>query len=175
MVRVAGREHVFTAPAMQHPLGAHLGEGAALLGYDRCPPAQTLALQPGETLRLTLYWQGVAPMDDVVHRLCAAARRRQPPGRPARCTARRRTAAHHKLGAAARSWPTLHTLTVRADAQPGEYRLVVGLYDAASGARLPVLTACARACLASDRAICSVSWRRCSGATSTCAYPTSEL
>jgi hypothetical protein len=32
-----------------------------------------------------------------------------------------------------------HELVVKADAAPGVYRLVVGLYNAASGARLPVV------------------------------------
>lgn len=34
-----------------------------------------------------------------------------------------------------------YTLQVRQDAPPGEYRLEVGMYDAATGARLPVFDA----------------------------------
>jgi hypothetical protein len=38
----------------------------------------------------------------------------------------------------------VHQLTVRPDAPAGSYRLVVGLYDAASGVRVPAFVAGSR-------------------------------
>jgi len=137
VVRVAGREHNFIMPAMQQRLAVRLGEGAALLGYDLSPDRRPLTLAPSESMRLTLYWQGVAPMDTsytVFVQLLGADNR---------------LGGQHDALPGDGLLPTtswvkdeiladLHQVTVRLDAQPGTYRLVAGLYDAASGARLPV-------------------------------------
>ncbi len=137
VVRVAGREHSFAVPAMQQQLAARLGEGAALLGYDLSPAGRPLALAPSESMRLTLYWQGVAPMATsytVFVQLLGPDNR---------------LGGQHDAVPGDGFLPTtswvkdeiltdLHQITVRADAQPGTYRLVAGLYDAGSGVRLPV-------------------------------------
>ena len=135
-IRVAGREHMFAAPAMPHTSGARFGDQAVLLGYRLAPDTQA-ALHPGDTLDLTLYWQALQQMDTsytVFTQLLG-------PGD--------RVAAQHDAVPGDGLLPTTswvsgevlvdpHRLTVRPDAVPGSYRLVVGLYDVASGARLPV-------------------------------------
>ena len=115
---------------------ATFGQSIALLGYDRLPGGRAAA-RAGDTLRLTLYWQCLEQMDvsyTVFVQLLGAGDRLAgqddalPAGGLAPTT----------------SWvkgeviTDEHTLTVRPDAAAGEYRLVVGWYDAASGARLPV-------------------------------------
>jgi len=116
-----------------NPLRYAVGDFAALVGYAVEP---TSAL-PGETLRVTLYWQATAaPSEDYtvfVHLLDEAETlRSQGDGPP--------------MGG---DYPTRlwepgeviadrHAVTVQADAPPGRYRLAVGLYRLADGLRLPV-------------------------------------
>jgi hypothetical protein len=141
-VRVAGRSHTFTAPAMQHPLSAAFGQSIGLLGYDRLPAGQPLALQPGEALRLTLYWQCLEQMD-VPYTVFVQLQAIQQQGAGNRLAGQDDALPAGGL-APTTSWvegeviTDQHTLTIRPDATPGDYRLVVGWYDAATGARLPV-------------------------------------
>jgi uncharacterized membrane protein len=58
-VAVEGRKRVFTAPQIQTPLEARLGDSVAFLGYDQ----SSTAVRPGETIYLTLYWQALREMD----------------------------------------------------------------------------------------------------------------
>ncbi len=136
-VRVAGRVHSFAIPAMPQRVDARLGAEALLLGYDRSPSVRPLSLAVGESLRLTLYWQGGAATDvsyTVFVQLLG------PDNRPG---------GQHDAVPGGGLFPTtswvrdevvtdVHDVTVRPDAAAGVYRLVAGLYDAASGARLPV-------------------------------------
>jgi hypothetical protein len=138
LIRVAGRDHVFTAPPMQQRIGARLGNGAVLLGYDLAPASRPLQLRPSDNLRLALYWQGAGMMDvsyTVFVQLLG-------PGD--------RLGGQHDAVPGDGLLPTtswvkdevltdLHSLAVRPDAPPGEYRLVAGLYNAADGVRLPVV------------------------------------
>ncbi len=128
-----GRERDYQRPEVPYPLSIRLGEGVALLGYD----LETQQARPGGTLRLTLYWQALAPMDKsytvFVHLLDADEHIQgqidTPPG----------------LG----EWPTTtwvpgeylrdeYPLIVKAEAQPGRHLIEIGMYDAKSGIRLPV-------------------------------------
>ncbi|MGQ9625964.1 MAG: glycosyltransferase family 39 protein [Anaerolineae bacterium] len=129
----AGREPDYQKPSVPHPLYARFGDGAALLGYDM----DAKEARPGETLRLTLYWHALAPMDKsytvFVHLLDAGERIQGQidtiPG----------------LG----TLPTTAWLpgeyikdecnfTVKEGAAPGLHRIEIGLYDARTGARLSV-------------------------------------
>jgi len=135
-VVVQGREHRFALPEIKHRQEALLGQGLALLGYD----LTTAQLSPGEELGVTLYWQARGEMSTsytvFVHLLDGAQRiwgqKDSLPGEGA--------------------WPTTgwvpgevladrYTLQLRQDAPPGEYRLEVGMYEAATGDRLPVFDA----------------------------------
>ena len=130
---IQGREHRFALPEVKHRQEALLGQGVALLGYD----LTTAQLSPGGELGVTLYWQAREEISTsytvFVHLLDKAERiwgqKDSPPGEGA--------------------WPTTswvpdevladrYILQVRQDAPPGEYRLEVGMYEAATGDRLPV-------------------------------------
>jgi hypothetical protein len=127
-IAVKGRPHYFGAPPVQSATDVRFGEGARLVGFD---------VSQGEGLHVVLYWQALAPMDRsytvFVHLLDSAgniaAQRDQIPG--------------------AGEFPT--TGWVRgeylADAydlglpRAGEFRVEVGLYDAATGQRLSAFDA----------------------------------
>ena len=135
-VDVAGREHIMTPPQLRTPLQAELADVGRLLGYVL--PA--MEVTPGGTLDLTLYWQVNESTGDrlsvFVHLLDAQdtiiGQSDGEPGNGAYPTS---------------SWvpgETLtdrRTLTVRADAPAGPATLVVGLYDPATGKRVPWLDA----------------------------------
>jgi hypothetical protein len=113
---------------------AGFGGVIRLLGYDLDPAGAA----PGQTFRLTLYWESLAaaPQDYTVftHLLDAQGRivgqqDRQPLGGERPTT----------------SWlpgeflTDVYELSVPPDAPSGTYTIEVGLYDAASGQRLPAL------------------------------------
>ncbi len=130
---VQGRAHQFTPPEVAHPQEALLGQEVMLLGYD----LTATKLSPGEKLEVTLYWQARGEMSTsytvFVHLLDQAERiwgqRDSLPGKGA--------------------WPTTgwisgevlvdrYSLQIQQDAPSGGYRLEVGMYEAATGDRLPV-------------------------------------
>ncbi len=132
-VQVPARQRNYAPPSMQHNSGVALGEKARLLGFD----LERSSARPGETLPVALYWQGMAPMDasyTVFLQLLGAdgrlyGQRDSLPGggqlpttgwAPGEVIADR------------------YELPVAQDAPPGEYRLIAGMYDAATGRRLPV-------------------------------------
>lgn len=144
-VQVAEVEHIFQPPPLQRPRQETLGQAVRLLGYD----LEQDRVQPGQPLRLTLYWQCLAPMRTsytvFTHLL-------DPQGQ---------LVAGHDALPAGGSRPTPgwllhevftdpHEIVVPADAPPGSYGLEVGLYDAATWARLPAFDA-AGAHLEGDR------------------------
>ena len=53
----------FSPPSLAHPVNLRLGEEILLLGYDVTPPLRS-ALHRGESIRLTLYWQALKPMEE---------------------------------------------------------------------------------------------------------------
>jgi hypothetical protein len=131
-IQIQGRERVFETPSIGHALDLRLGESVRLLGYDLAPTEA----HPGETLRLTLYWECLGPMSTsytvFVHLLDEDAnirgQRDSVPGGGALPTT---------------SWAEgeiitdSHEITFAADAPSGSYTIVAGLYDAATGTRLP--------------------------------------
>jgi hypothetical protein len=128
------RPHQFEAPAIAHPLKVGLGQPIklTLIGYDL--PAKTPP--PGELLPLTLYWRAEAEMDTaytVFVQLLNSARQiaaqvDQPP-----------------LSGAAPTTTWLpgeiitdaYHLLLPPDLPAGEYRFIAGLYNPATGERLP--------------------------------------
>jgi hypothetical protein len=134
---IEGRVREFAVPdAIQNPLAANFGNRVALLGYDLAPESSA----PGGTLHLTLYWQAMAPMETSY------------------------TVFTHLLDTQERTWgqvdsvpvqgsyPTTawvpgevvadtREIEVQAGAPAGLYTPEIGLYDAATGERLPVLDA----------------------------------
>lgn len=137
LIKLENRVRTFKTPAVKNPLNAPLGQPAqvTLLGYNL--PKTVVA--PGGSLALTLYWRAEAEMavnyTVFVQALNSAgqvvAQTDLPP-----------------LGGAAptTTWLPGEILTdpyapaLPASAAPGDYRLIVGMYDQATGQRLPVAT-----------------------------------
>jgi hypothetical protein len=124
-------------PEPDHPVAAALGSAAQLLGYS----LEAKEAAPGDTLRLTLYWQVLAPLDRdytvFTHLLGEhnpatngplwAGHDGQPDG------------GHYPTTA----WQPgqiildVHPLPIPVDAPAGEYQLETGLYFLESMTRLP--------------------------------------
>ena len=112
-------------PAIQHPLNVRFGESLMLHGYDQ------------NATRLTLYWSARRPLDrdyKVTIRLVDATDTvwGQQDARPA-----------SYLYPTTRWQPDLllfgqHEVAIQPATPPGDYAFEIGLYDAATGQRLPV-------------------------------------
>lgn len=129
MVRVQDRPRLYAAPPIANPVKVELEGKAALLGYDLEGD-----LRPGSILKLTLYWQALKAIDES-YTVFAHLLDRQ----------NRIWAQHDSIPAGdnpTSGWlegevvVDKHILTIRGDAQPGDYVLEVGMYDAISGKRL---------------------------------------
>ncbi len=134
-LRVAGRPRRFDVPPMQHPVGVRLGDVAELLGYDVAEPAA-----PGGTLELTLYWRAIGPsaqpLTVFIHLLDGESRVR---GQVDRVPG---DGAYPTTGwLAGEVLADAYQVPVAADLPPGRYGVEVGLYDPATGVRLPVTDA----------------------------------
>jgi mannosyltransferase len=133
-VTVEGRERVTAMPPIRYPLVMNFDHQVELLGYD----LEETSLKPGDTLHLTLYWQALAEMDTsytvFTHLLDSDSRiwgqKDSVPGNGTLPTT---------------SWSSGEIITdryeiaVHPDAQPGRYVLEIGLYDADTGQRLPIV------------------------------------
>jgi|GEM_PF-566648 hypothetical protein len=121
---------------MRQPVHASLGGQAELVGYALSPAA----VRPGETLRLTLFWQArqwIAQDYTVfVHLLDSQGKLWGQHDGPPQDGALPTSA--WNPGELLRDE---HILTVDAQAPPGDYRLAIGLYDPATLQRLPVFDA----------------------------------
>jgi hypothetical protein len=129
---IEGRERLFSEPEIASPLRAGIADSVSLIGYD----LDRTRVGPGETLRLTLYWQPLARMGKSY------------------------TVFTHLLDVEGRVWgqrdsvpcggacPTTswlegefisdeYGITVKPDAPAGEYQIEVGMYDAETVLRLP--------------------------------------
>jgi 4-amino-4-deoxy-L-arabinose transferase-like glycosyltransferase len=133
-LQVEGRPHEFDIPAMQRDVGARIGSGALLLGYN----LNTDSVKAGESLLLTLYWQALDEMDTSY------------------------TVFTHLLDADERVWgqtdslprggeaPTTswlrdeviadeYAILIDQEAPPGTYVIEIGMYDASTWERLPIV------------------------------------
>jgi hypothetical protein len=132
-VEVKGRERSFTLPPIEHPVDFRWGEVVRLLGYDLEPTE----VESGGLVHLTLYWQALSTMEIsysvFIHLLDEEGdlrgQRDSVPGGGSLPTT---------------GWMSGEVVTDRydisiaSDAPPGRYRLLVGMYEATSGKRLPV-------------------------------------
>ena len=121
-------------PPTAYPLNAELGDDLRLLGYD-LPNA---APAPGETLQATLYLQALSPQDRsykvFAHLVDDSGRLWAQHDAVPRAWGYPTTQWKPNEIVADRIW-----LPVPADAPPGLYHLFVGIYDPATGQRLPIL------------------------------------
>jgi hypothetical protein len=134
-VKLVTRPRRFEPPAISRPVEAAFGNSPLLklLGYD----VTERDIAPGDTLSLTLYWQAEAEMKlnyTVFVQLLNDAGQ---------------VAAQVDMQPQAGAAPTttwlpgeiltdVYHLTLPPGLPPGQYRLITGLYNAASGERLPV-------------------------------------
>jgi mannosyltransferase len=135
--QIESTERVFSPPEVQQLVDeGNLGGKASLYGYD----LSTEVVQPGDTLYVTLYWQGLGTMETsytvFTHLLDGEnqvrAQMDSPPVGGARPT----------TGWVAQEFiRDEYQLVVQRDAPPGEYVIEVGMYDAATPdfRRLPLL------------------------------------
>jgi hypothetical protein len=123
------------------PLDAQLGEDIRLLGYvirdQRGRAVDGIELQPGEELRLTLYWQATAPLaeDDTVfaHLLDATGWLRGGQDNPPRA------GTYPTRAWVPGEWVVdIYNIAVAADAPSGAYTIEVGMYRPSDGTRLAV-------------------------------------
>lgn len=120
-----------SAPAVVHPLAVDLADGVALRGYDLAPAVAA----PGEVITLTLYWETrETPSADYhvfVHMLGdgpePVAQGDGPPLLGDYPTT---------MWAPAETIADPHPVALPADLPPGQYRLLVGMYNLETLARL---------------------------------------
>lgn len=117
----------FIPPPMAHPLNATFNNEIKLLGYDLA--------QDQRNIRLTLYWQALAPMSTsytvFTHLLDAQSRIvAQQDSLPANGTRPTTNWIAEEIITDA------YTLTLPLDAPSGKYQLEIGWYNAVTGARL---------------------------------------
>ncbi len=137
-VEILPTERNFSAPeSFDISLEANFSDQALLLGVD-CQPSACRQTEAGESVTLTLYWQAKASLDRnytvFTHLL----------GKDEIVLAN----ADHMPAKPTRGWVSGEiiadpvTLTLPADLRPGEYRIEVGLYDAADPmyTRLPLVS-----------------------------------
>jgi hypothetical protein len=128
-LKINAREHRFTLPTPTNPLQATLGGKIKLIGYDLD------AIKPGAPISLTLYWQALASMNErysvFVHVLDASGNLvAQRDSEPVSNTAPTTSWLRDEVIA------DLYQIVLPRDIAPGEYRLIVGMYQAANGKRL---------------------------------------
>lgn len=142
---VTGWPRVFEPPHPQAQLEADFDGQATLLGLD--PPPETVA--PGETVEMTLYWRAESEFERnyvaFVHLIGPDGRlygqTDQIPG----------AGAFPTTGWLPGEYITdAYRLTVDPNAPSGPYRLEIGLYNPATGQRLPVKTGACEACRPAD-------------------------
>jgi hypothetical protein len=131
---VEARPRSFEIPPIQHPLSVNLGGQVEFLGYD----LRADHVMAGDTLRLTLYWRALAGVQTsykvFTHLLGDNGhiwgQKDDFPGQGALPTT---------------SWVEgevivdKYEVTVDPQAPASDYQLAIGMYDPASGARLPIL------------------------------------
>ncbi len=131
-LRVDAPERLWQAPPMQLPLDVELGQQAALLGVNLDPAS----IKASASLTVTLVWQGRAEMSAslrvFLHLLAPdGSLLTQSDGEPAAWT---RPTTGWAPGEVILDQRVLH---IPADAPPGSYILLAGLYDPSTKDRLP--------------------------------------
>ncbi|MCE5257983.1 MAG: hypothetical protein LLG44_02860, partial [Chloroflexi bacterium] len=129
---VAAPKRVCQAPAVSASTAAAFGELAELIGYDA--PA---AVQAGQPFSITLYWRALGETERgykvFVHLLDAEGR--SVVGHDAEPSNWQRPTTSWAVGEYVADE---HVLALPADLPAGSYRIEVGIYDGASGERLPL-------------------------------------
>jgi hypothetical protein len=132
-LRINAPERLWQAPPLQLPLDVELGQQATLLGANLEPAS----VQSSDSLTVTLVWQGRAEMSAslrvFLHLLKPdGSLLTQSDGEPANWTRPTTGWAPGEVILDQR------VLQIPADAPPGPYTLLTGLYDPTTGNRLPL-------------------------------------
>jgi hypothetical protein len=130
---VTGWPRNFTAPSPQLPVGANYGDLTTLVGLD----AAAAAIAPGETLDVTLYWRADAEFSQDYTAFVQligpdgqlTGQMDQTPGGGQFPTTG---------WAPGENLTDTYAIPLAAEAPPGDYQLAIGLYNPATGQRLPV-------------------------------------
>ena len=135
-IEVSGRPHVFDPPPDLQSMPRQLGDAIEFLGY-RLP---TVSTQAGQPLMLTLYWRALGQIDRsytvFVHILNADGQIvAQGDAAPAQGLTPTQTWVQNEIVA------DPHPIDLPADLPSGRYQVAIGMYDPATGARLPVIDA----------------------------------
>lgn len=143
-LRARGRPHVYRLPGAVQARAVQLGERIELAAYTLAPPG----VLPGETTRLTLYWRaldsGKESLKVFVHVVGGQEQLlTQQDGLPVHWTAPTDTWVKGEIIA------DEYSLAIPPGAAAGAYTIYVGMYDPASGQRLPAIEQGQR--LANDR------------------------
>ena len=130
---VAHRERLFEMPEIDMPMRVTVAESLEFLGYD----IDNSAVDAGGTLRFTLYWRALLPMETsytvFTHLLDAQeVVRGQRDSVPA--LGQRPTTGW----AAGEIIMDAYEMPVNADAPPGDHQIEIGMYDPATGDRPPM-------------------------------------
>ncbi|MGQ9628415.1 MAG: glycosyltransferase family 39 protein [Anaerolineae bacterium] len=135
-LEVAGREHLFTQPPIQHPQRARLGEGFTFLGYG----LEREEIRPGENIHLTLYWKAGGGSTDVSYTVFTHLLDKE--GR----VVGQKDSLPQSGEAPTTGWLAgeiivdRYEIPVGEQVSPGEYFLEIGMYEAQSGERLPAFS-----------------------------------
>jgi len=135
-VRIQERPRTFKLPRVGHPLRADLGDEVRFLGYD----LKSDHVPPGGFVELTLYWQAQRALDvnyTVFTQVLDA--NYQAAGQWDNWP--RQNAYPTRLWAAGEIVDDSYRIPIDPHAPPGEYTIVVGMYNAETGERLPVTLA----------------------------------
>jgi mannosyltransferase len=138
-VYIAPRAAIANATSVTHPFDVRLGDAIHLIGYD-LPQTQFRA---GDTVPLTLYWRADRAIGTsytaFVHLVGAQFNPKQNNPLWGQIDHVPREGAYPTT-----AWlpneivPDAYRVSIDAGAPPGTYKIEVGLYDPATGARLPV-------------------------------------
>jgi len=134
--------HVLADVDIAHPHQVDFDDGVRLLGYD----LETTTLKPGDSLALTLYWQARQPVE---HRYKVFTHILGSSHNPASGTPVWGQQDNEPVSGTrpTSTWQPGevivdgYVLTLDPQAPAGDYTLEIGLYDPATGQRLPVLDA----------------------------------
>jgi hypothetical protein len=123
-------------PPSRH-LGIDLGDQIRLTGYDLAWPAGA-SLIPGQTLHLALHWLAI---DRATHNYTVFTQLIGPDGRVYGQQDNQPQGGRYPTSAWEVGRPVIdrYDLTLGESAPPGEYRLLVGMYDLATGMRLTAM------------------------------------
>jgi hypothetical protein len=134
-VRVEGRSRVFEQPGVQIQVGERLGDVVRLVGATTTPALRAVA--PGGPLQVEVVWQALR---DPAVNYTVFVQLLDITNRP-----RAQSDREPRAGTAPTSaWVEgeyiveTHELRLPADLAAGQYRLVAGMYDSATGVRLPI-------------------------------------